>query len=52
MSTPMYDTPEHYPIGVNAQGQGPVDPSEPEYAGEQCGCGGLQWPCPEDKERE
>lgn len=52
MSTPMYDTPEHYPIGVNAQGQGPVDPSEPEYAGEQCGCGGLQWPCPEDEERE
>jgi hypothetical protein len=25
MSTPMYDVPEHFPIGVNSDGNGPYD---------------------------
>lgn len=28
MSTPMFDTPKHYPIEVNAAGQGPAEPEE------------------------
>lgn len=28
MSTPMYDVPEHFPIPVNKDGQGPAEPDE------------------------
>lgn len=35
----MYDVPEHFPIGVNAQGQGPVMEWEPDWVAEVCWCG-------------
>lgn len=28
MSTPMFETPKHHPIEVNARGQGPAEPEE------------------------
>lgn len=52
MSTPMHDTPPHAPMGVDINGNGPVDKSHPDYAGEVCWCGVLAWPCPDDEERE
>lgn len=52
MSTPMFDEPFHVAIGVNFDGNGPVDRNHPDYAGEVCCCGGLMWPCPDDEERE
>lgn len=30
---------KHYPIGVNADGQGPVLPEDPDYARTVCWCG-------------
>jgi hypothetical protein len=39
MSSPMYDTPEHLPIGVNAAGHGPVLEDDPEYDRTICWCG-------------
>lgn len=37
MSTPMFDVPEHFPIEVDANGQGPVAHDEEAY-GLQCWC--------------
>lgn len=45
MSTPMFDVPEHFPVGVNSAGEGPVDESDPEFAVYSCSCG--TWDCPE-----
>lgn len=39
MSTPMFDLPNHFPMGVNAKGEGPVMKDEPEYDHEECWCG-------------
>ena len=41
MSTPMFEIPEHVSIGVNKQGQGPVDEADPEYDRTVCWCGVL-----------
>lgn len=38
MSAPMYDIPDHLWMGVNAEGQGPVDSAE-EAADWVCWCG-------------
>lgn len=35
----MIDLPEHYPIGVNANGDGPVMEDAPEYDRTVCWCG-------------
>lgn len=39
MSTPMYDLPEHLPIGINKDGQGPVAEDDPEFDRIICWCG-------------
>ena len=39
MSTPMYDLPEHFKLGVTKDGRGPATPSEPDFAGYACWCG-------------
>lgn len=39
MSTPMYDLPEHLKIGVNIDGDGPVEESEPGFHHYVCWCG-------------
>lgn len=36
MSTPMYDLPEHLLMGLNVNGDGPVDEDDPEF---------LEWGC-------
>lgn len=40
MSTPMYDVPEHFPMGVTAKGQGPTDDADLHHyacwCGQQC----------------
>lgn len=38
MSTPMYDVPEHFPIGVTADGVGPVDEHDEDYDHTTCWC--------------
>jgi hypothetical protein len=35
----MFDLPEHYKMGVNAKGQGPVMWDEPDYDHDECWCG-------------
>ena len=35
----MFDIPEHLPMGVNKDGQGPVDEGDPEYDRTVCWCG-------------
>jgi hypothetical protein len=39
MSSPMYEIPVHFPIGVDADGRGPVDETEPTYDRTMCWCG-------------
>jgi hypothetical protein len=39
MSTPMFDMHEHFPIGVDADGQGPLQEHDPRYARTVCWCG-------------
>jgi hypothetical protein len=35
----MFELPDHWPIGVNREGNGPVMPDEPGYVGDACACG-------------
>ena len=39
MSSPMADLPEHVMIGVDAEGNGPVEEGEPRFARYVCWCG-------------
>lgn len=39
MSTPMYDLPDHFRMGVNADGQGPVMENDPDFDHHICWCG-------------
>lgn len=41
MSTPMVwmETPDHFKMGVNAKGQGPVMRDEPDFDHYECWCG-------------
>lgn len=41
MSSPMHDVPNHFPIGVNAELEGPLDFDDPTVAGVICWCGDL-----------
>lgn len=39
MSTPMQDLPEHFPIGVDSLGMGPVMEHERDFDHYECWCG-------------
>ncbi len=43
MSSPMYEIPEHFPMEVDEDGQGPVDPQD--AAATICWTCGTLWPC-------
>ena len=49
MSTPMFDVPDHTPIGVDCFGNGPVSEDDPDFCRTVCWCG-LTWPCTEEVE--
>lgn len=38
MSSPMYDLPEHFPIPIDANGDGPADSRDTVGLGCSCGC--------------
>lgn len=39
MSSPMWEIPDHVPIGIDALGRGPVDETDPRYERTVCWCG-------------
>ena len=39
MSSPTFDQPEHFRIGVTVDGYGPVEPDDPAFVGWACWCG-------------
>lgn len=43
MSSPMFDLPDHLPMDINANGQGPADPDE--AVATVCWTCGTTWPC-------
>lgn len=38
MASPMFELPEHFPIAVDANDNGPVDESDPEFDHFECRC--------------
>lgn len=43
MSSPMFDLPDHQPMGINADGLGPADPDE--EVAVVCWTCAEAWPC-------
>jgi hypothetical protein len=38
MCSPMFELPEHFLIGVNINGDGPIDENDPEFDHMTCWC--------------